>query len=312
MKNEMTYPLQLDPCIAKQLDEQALLKSEQIQWYLDNPEQISTFMDFRVDYAFKYILGHKLILIKLLNDILPVEVSDIEYLPNEIPVISEKEKRAAFDVICTQRETGVKFLVEMQRQRDLDMDDRLLYYGSSLLHNQVRRGDKYYLLKPVYVICIADYLRQHDEYRIPEGKLLFHYSLTETEMGESFSGNRFHLFILELPRLQKVWELLDKNLERWCYLFENLHNFVHQPENSEGFDDLFKIAKTGQLEDRGLLNYLNSMVTEYEKYTIGEYARREGRSEMLQALREVGVSEALIEAALNKLKENAHKVKEQM
>ena len=74
---------------------------------------------------------------------------------------------------------------------------------------------------------------------------------------------------------------------------------------------MFKIAQTVQLEDRGLLNYLNSMVTEYEKYTIGEYARREGRSEMLQALREVGVSEALIEAALNKLKENTQEVKDQ-
>ena len=67
-------------------------------------------MDFRVDYAFKYILGHKRILLKLVNDIFPVQVEDIEYLSNEIPVISEKEKRASFDVICTARGSGEKFL----------------------------------------------------------------------------------------------------------------------------------------------------------------------------------------------------------
>lgn len=273
-KNE----LYLDPCMARQLDETPVV-SEKTQWYLDNPWNITTYMDFRVDYAFKYILGHKSILLKLLNDILPIEVSDLEYLMNEIPVISQKEKRAVFDVICTQKETGEQFVIEMQRLGDLDMDDRLVFYGSSLLHNQIKRSDKSYTLKPVYVICIADYIRKHEGLPIPDGKLLFHYTLQETTIGDCLGAGKLQFFILELPRLQKVWDSLDENIERWCYLFENLHTFVQLPDNVQGFGEVFEIAQTGQLEDFGLLNYLNSMITDYEWYTYTEYARREGLEE---------------------------------
>ena len=312
MKNERSCELQLDPCIARQLEEEAPKITEKTQWYLDNPDQITTFMDFRVDFAFKFILGHKPILKKLLNDILPVQVSDIEYLPNEIPVISEKEKRAAFDVICTEKDTGEKFLIEMQRRGDTDMDDRLIYYGASLIHNQVRRGDTVYLLQPVFVVCIADYLRKHAAI-VPENKMLFHYSLRETELGEGFSDNRLHFYIMELPRLQKVWESLDENVERWCYLFENLHNFVHLPKDAKGFEDVFEIAQTGQMEQKGLLNYLNAMITEYEWNTYTEYARREGIEEGIEKgeirgvkkladkLLAMGVSPDVIKAAQDSL-----------
>lgn len=49
--------------------------------------------------------------------------------------------------------------------------DRLLYYGCSLIHRQIERGDKKYFLKPVYVLCIADYLRRHIP-EVPEDKIL--------------------------------------------------------------------------------------------------------------------------------------------
>ena len=60
---------------------------------LDNPSQIASFMDFRVDWSFKYILGHEEAMVKLLNDILPVHVDTLEYLPNEIPVRSASPGR---------------------------------------------------------------------------------------------------------------------------------------------------------------------------------------------------------------------------
>jgi hypothetical protein len=51
------------------------------------------------------------------------------------------------------------------------MDNRLLHYGCSLIHRQIERGDKKYFLKPVYVLCIADYLRHHTP-EVPENRLL--------------------------------------------------------------------------------------------------------------------------------------------
>ena len=127
------HHFQLDPTVKKQLQSITIIQDARVQEFIDNPSSIPTFLDFRVDYAFKYILGHKEALLKLLNDILPVRVDAVEYLPNEIPVISEKEKRSAFDVICTNKDTGERFLCEMQRLQDSDMDDRLLFYGCSLV-----------------------------------------------------------------------------------------------------------------------------------------------------------------------------------
>ena len=303
----------LDPKMKDQLQTQFEVSPEKVQPYLDHPERITTFMDFKVDFAFKYILGHKRILLKLINDILPVKVSDIEYLSNEIPVISEKEKRATFDVICTARDTGEKFLAEMQCLPDSDMDDRLLYYGCSLIHRQIERGDKKYFLKPVYVLCIADYLRRHIP-EVPENRFYFGYQFRE----ESYPGDKLtdnlQFFFLELPRLQKTWDSLETNTERWCYIFGNLDKFASVPQNPAGFEDVFQVAETGELSETEFNKYVSSMVTEYDRLVIGEYFHREGyekgkaegRAEgkelMAEALRKLGVPEDKIIAAQKSVK----------
>lgn len=294
----------LDPKMKDQLQTQFEVSPEKVQPYLDHPERITTFMDFKVDFAFKYILGHKRILLKLINDILPVKVSDIEYLSNEIPVISEKEKQATFDVICTSRETGEKFLAEMQCLPDSDMDDRLLYYGCSLIHRQIERGDKKYFLKPVYVLCIADYLRRHIP-EVPENRFYFGYQFRE----ESYPGDKLtdnlQFFFLELPRLQKIWDSLETNTERWCYIFGNLDKFANIPQNPAGFEDVFQVAETGELSETEFNKYVSSMVTEYDRLVIGEYfhqegyekGKAEGKALMAEALRKLGVPEDKILAA---------------
>ena len=265
--------LQLDPAIAKTLPG-TLEHQQKVQWYLDHPEELPQFMDIRVDYAFKYILGHKEVLMKFLNDILPIDVSDIEYRPNELPVQSEKDKRSSFDVICTERTTKEKFLCEMQQVEDTDMDDRLVFYGCSLIHIQIERGNLEYKLSPVYVICVSNYMRKHDE-PVPDGKILFNYRLREPQLNENFS-DRLNFYMLELPRLQKVWEALDTNVERWCYIFNNLSTFAEVPANSEYFDDLYEVARTGGLSEVELQSYVDSMVTEYDKRVIGNYFLKEG------------------------------------
>lgn len=207
-----------------------------------------------------------------------VQVSDIEYLSNEIPVVSEKEKRATFDVICTERETGKKFLLEMQSHPDTDMNDRLLYYGCSLVHRQIERGDNTYALKPVYVLCIANYTRKHTV-PIQPGRFFFSYRFREQTNPDDCFAENLQFFFLELPRLQKIWESLETNLERWCYLFENLSNFAEMPKDPAGFEDVFSVAQTGTLDEEELQKYVTTMVTEYDKLVIGQYYRQEGFAE---------------------------------
>ena len=61
----MKKTLRLDPTVAKQLQAPAGHEAE-VQRLLDNPQEITHFLDFRVDWAFKYILGHgKLLFLQL-------------------------------------------------------------------------------------------------------------------------------------------------------------------------------------------------------------------------------------------------------
>ena len=77
----------------------------------------------------------------------------------------------------------------------------------------------------------------------------------------------------------KVWDSLENNLERWCYLFGNLNTFAKIPDNPSGFDDVFDLARTGELNGKELETYGATMLHEYEKYVYGEYARQEGLKE---------------------------------
>ena len=179
--------------------------------------QARKYLDLRIDWAFKYVFSKKEILLKLLNDILPPTITDLSYLPNEIPVMSEKDKRSTLDVICSGPEG--KFLVEMQRRHTVDVDDRLAYYSATLIQRQVRRKDPTYKVKHVYVLSIVSYIRPHSS-DTPEEKILFSYDQRENETYELLRNSKASFYYLELSRMkERDWEKLHKNPERWCYLF---------------------------------------------------------------------------------------------
>ena len=238
-------------------------------------QDMPVFMDLKNDFAFKYILGHEKILIKLLNDILQKDIVEIQYLPNELPVVSDKDKRAIFDVIC-KNAAGEKFLVEMQSAPKSDMDDRLMFYGCSLVRNQVGRGDEIYELQPVYVLCIANYCRKHES-ETP-GKLLFSYQFREEETNELF-GNQLGIYVLEVPRVEEIWSAAETDMERWCCLFQNLSIFANVPEDAAGFDEVFAVSRVDELSETQIKDYKDAMLSEYEKRVIKEYAYKTGHEE---------------------------------
>ena len=235
-------------------------------------DSLPLFMDPTVDWAFKFIFSHDEVLRKLLNDLLPVDVGDIEYLPNEIPVQSEKDKRSVFDVICKDRKTGEEFIVEMQSHGDSDMDNRLLFYGSAVIYNQIRRGDLSYQLRPVYVVCLANYQREHTA--TPDDKIFFRYTLREMETNEPY-GNQLMICRLELLRLRKQAARCEGNIEKWAYYLKKMPTFAEKPED-EAFAPFFEAADLSQLPDKDKQDYYLAMKTEYEMRVATEYSFSEG------------------------------------
>ena len=239
------------------------------------PENFTpTFLDPTVDWAFKYIFSHEEVLRKLLNDLLPVQVGAIEYLPNEIPVLSEKDKRSIFDVVCMNRQTGKRFIVEMQSNNDMDMDDRLFFYGASLVHRQIERGNPDYSLAPVYVVCLANYPRKHAD--APEDKILFRYGFREEETHEPY-GNQLTICRLELLRLGKQAERCRGNVEKWAYYLKNMPTFVTKPAGAdEEFDAFFDVARFAELPETDKQQYYKAMKSEYEIRVTTQYSYNEG------------------------------------
>ena len=81
-------------------------------------------------------------------------------------------------------------------------------------------------------------------------------------------------------------------------MFNNLSTFAEEvPADSEYFDDLYEVARTGGLNQVELQSYVDSMVTEYDKRVIGNYFLKEGMEKTIIAFKRAGASDELIAKA---------------
>lgn len=251
-------------------------------------------MDIRVDWAFKHLFSKKEHLIKIIRDLLEIEIEVIEYLPNGLDVATEQDKKSVFDVICKNVSTGEVFVLEMQTTYESDMADRLYYYCGSLIHNQVKSGDKVYSVNSVVVCCIASYSVPHKDL-VPEGKVFFHYRMKETETGEVFDGDKLNICFLELERFDNYLDNNSDLKEQWCWIFNNLAKFAKRPENLDSsFDPIIKDADTHKLSISEKLKYMEALhLNERERQVVYEggyiIGHSEGKAE--------GKAEGLAEAA---------------
>ena len=260
-------------------------------------------MDIRVDWAFRHLFSKKKHLIKIIKDLMDLDIEVIEYLPNSLDVDSEMDKKSVFDVICKDSRTGEIFVLEMQTTYESDMSDRLYYYAGSLLHNQVHSGDEVYSVNSVLVCCIASYRVSHRQ-SVPAGKVFFQYKMLERETHEVFDGDKLNICFLELERFDNY---LDKNTDlrrQWCWIFNNLANFVSRPECLDpSFDDLIRDSVTVKLSTKEKLAYMEARtLSERERRVIREggysQGREDGLAEGLERGREEGREEGKAEGIM--------------
>ncbi|GHT18502.1 hypothetical protein AGMMS4957_00920 [Bacteroidia bacterium] len=82
----------------------------------------ATYINPLTDFGFKKLFGtehNKELLIDFLNEIIKEEgcITDISYLPTEQLGAEEEDRKAVFDIYCTN-ERGEHFIVEMQNARE--------------------------------------------------------------------------------------------------------------------------------------------------------------------------------------------------
>ena len=94
----------------------------------------AVYFNSLADFWFKKLFGeepHKDLLISFLNTLLPErhQIAELQYTKNEYQGISQMDRKAIFDLNCISN-TGERFIVELQKVKQMFFKDRSIYYST--------------------------------------------------------------------------------------------------------------------------------------------------------------------------------------
>lgn len=110
------------------------------------------------DFAFKKVFGspeNRLALVSLLNAILELSrpIVDVTVENPFNPQDFHDDKLSILDIKAVD-EAGAIYNIEMQLSIYSGLIKRIVFYGCEIYADQLRRGDDYSQLKPVFSICL--------------------------------------------------------------------------------------------------------------------------------------------------------------
>ncbi len=247
------------------------------------------------DYGFKRLFGeepNKDLLLDFLNELLRDEegqITELSYLPNENLPISVGDRKAVFDIYCTN-EIGEKFIVEMQKAEQKFFKDRTVFYSTFPIQEQAKNQGRTwnFELKSVYTIGILDFEFEESD----KNKYHHNVKLTEQETKKVFY-DKLHYIYLEMPKFTKTEDELETRFEKWMFILKNLAKLDRIPSKLKEniFLKLFEAAEISRLTPE-----------EYKQYQASVNAYRDIFNIQNTAF-EKGEKKAKIEVAKNLLKE---------
>ncbi len=259
--------------------------------------------------AFSWIFGrecNKDLLMALLNEFIPDKrITDITLIKQCHNSFSKELKSSVFDVSCTT-DDGSYIDVEVQVCPQGWFDDRCLFYSTYLIQSQIPAGKDDYTLKPVYVVSIDAFARNHSKEN--DGRTLYSYSLLEDTTHELMTDS-LHFVFVELKKFEKKWQDIDNDKERFYFCLKHLHELDELPQEfTQGI--WAKLAQESEFAEMPLdvkKEYIRIMTTERDKQAQLNYARSQGLEEGLakgleeglEAGRTEGIEQSKLEIARN-------------
>lgn len=156
------------------------------------------YLDPKADLTFKRVFGeHPDLVRSFLNALLPLgegeEISEIEYLPAEMVPDNPLRKNSIVDVRCRDIR-GRQFIVEMQMVWTPEFKHRVLFNASKAYVRQIKTGEDYELLQPVYSLNLVNDIFE------PELQGYYHYyRMVHVEHTDKVIDG-LHLVFVELPK----------------------------------------------------------------------------------------------------------------
>jgi predicted transposase/invertase (TIGR01784 family) len=250
------------------------------------------------DYGFKRLFGeepNKDLLLDFLNELLREtegEIKEISYLPNERLPISKDERKAIFDLYCTN-EKGEKFIVELQKTKQKYFKDRTLYYSTFPIQEQAIVGQNWtFELKNVYTIAILDFIFDHD--LAEPDKYRYDVKLSDIETNKVFYDKLTFIYF-EMPKFNKTESQLVTKFDKWLFVLRNLNKLDRIPvELKEGiFLKLFKTAEIAKLDTNEFKQYQESLNAYRDIKNSVDTAFEEGEIKGKTDAAKAGLSEGL-------------------
>ncbi len=262
----------------------------------------SKYIDPFTDFGFKWLFGnikHKRILIQFLNDLiddLKSPIVDIEYINLEKLGLSIIDRKAIFDIYCTD-ESGDHFIVELQRSKQKYFKDRSIYYTSFPIQEQAKRGDWDYRLNRVYFIGLLEFNIDDKEHYIKKVSLF-----------DEFTKEKFYdkltLYYIETKKFKKKEEELSSQLDYWLYVLNNLPHLTDIPEkleNNEVMQEFFDVAEFLKLSKDEQFAYQQDLKSKLDYINVLRYAKETAEEKGFNKGLETGIEKTKIEIAKKSL-----------
>ena len=203
------------------------------------------------DPIFKMIFGDsedKTALIGLLNEIIDIpeeEYSHIEIIDPNLRIDQLDSKSGILDIKLTTK-SGQKINIELQVRKASDLKQRILFYASKMVSEQLKEGQQYDRIRKVISIMICT------DHNLIEDSKEYHnkYFLYDKNTNSTFSD----LLEIDILELKKVPDKDDSNLATWLRFM-----------NTDDKEELDKMAVRNAA--------LESAVCKYKKLTADERIR---------------------------------------
>ncbi len=243
------------------------------------------------DYGFKRLFGeepNKDLLKDFLTELLREEqgeIKELTYLKNEHLGSTEPDRRAVFDLYCTN-ERGERFIVELQKTKQNFFKDRTVYYSTFPIRDQAFKGSFWnFELKKVYTIAILDFV--FDEDKDEPNKYRYDVKLSDIETHEVFYDKLTFIY-LAMPKFNKSIDELETRFDKWLYVIKNLPKLDRIPDKlrEQIFEKLFETAEIAKFSRNEFDAYEGSLKYYRDLNNTLETAKAEAEQKGLEKGRE--------------------------
>lgn len=264
---------------------------------------ISKYFNPYTDFGFKKLFGEeasKDLLIDFLNQLLPSQhqIQELSFKNPENMAETIEERKAIFDIYCESK-TGEKFIVEMQKAKMHYFKDRSLFYSTSPIRQQAKKGKWDFKLLPVYFVAILDF--QYDE---KEEERKFRRDVCLKDQDGDVFYDKLHFKFLQMPLFNKQEHELETHFDKWVYFLKHLEDFDHIPVilNEPIFQKGFEIAEISHLNSDQYDDYLKSILEYNEVTAVAETAFDNGKVvgiEQGQRIAKIQTAQKMLSAGLD-------------